>query len=139
VRSSLALVIVGCLVLTSCGERAPKRDQVEIIKGQFSRLQSALKDRNRVVLDSLSSRDMVDDGLTVDSLLRFVGGTESPHAFDHFGRYEFVYNSKKARVDCPLVDSTGHEYGAVTLTFARSGDTWLLKRFETAQPPIDSQ
>ena len=138
-RSSMAVVLVGCLVLTSCGDRAPKRDQVEIIKSQFSRLQSALKDRNRVVLDSLSSRDMADDGLTVDSLLRFVGGMESLFAFDHFGRYEFIYNSKKARIDCPLVDSTGREYGAATLTFTRSGDTWLLKRFETARPPIDSQ
>jgi hypothetical protein len=133
-----AFLIIVCLVIVSCVERTPKRDQVEIIKSQLNRLQSALKSQNRVVLDSVSSPDMIDDGTTVDSLLRFVGATSS-HAFDHFGKCEFIYNSKKARIDCPLVDSAMHPYDSVTLTFVRSKDTWLLKRIEPALPAIDSQ
>ena len=109
-----------------------------VIKDQFSRLQAALKARNSATLDSLASRDMTDNGMTVDSLLKFISGADRRAVFDRFGKYEILYNNKKARIDCPLVDTSGREYQAVTLTFQREKDQWKLKRFESGLPPIDT-
>ena len=132
---SLVLVTV---VLSACAERTPRRDYMTVIKDRFDRLQAALREKNGAALDSLSSREMIDDGMTADSLLRFVSGADRARAFGRFGKYEIIYNNKKARIDCPLIDTAGQTYQAVTLTFVRENDDWKLKRFEPALSPIDS-
>ena len=131
-------IVLAALVIAACGERTPKRDYMTIIKDRFDRLQAALREKNGAALDSLSSREMIDDGMTVDSLLGFVSGADRTHVFGRFGKYEIIYNNKKARIDCPLVDTAGQVYQAVTLTFAREKDDWKLKRFEPALPAIDT-
>ncbi|MBI5266579.1 MAG: hypothetical protein HY851_05020 [candidate division Zixibacteria bacterium] len=131
-------IVVAALAMATCGERTPKRDYMAVIKSRFDRLQTALRDRNGVVLDSLSSRTMIRDGMTIDSLLSFAEGPDRAGRFARFGRYEIIYNNKKARIDCSLVDSAGRAYQSVTLTFVRESDDWKLKRFEPALPPIDT-
>jgi hypothetical protein len=133
------MLIATCFVASiGCDKRSPSRDQAPIIRNQFGRLHAALKDRNIGLLDSLAARDLTDDGLSVDSLIRFVWGANAEKRFDHFGPNEIIYNQKKARIDCPLVDSSGQAYLGVTWTLVYEKDSWLLKRFETGVPPIDS-
>lgn len=125
-------------LLSGCDKRSPSRDQAPIIREQIGRIALALQIRNRAALDSLASQDITEDGLSVDSLLSFVWGESGEKRFDHFGPNEIIYNKKKARFDCPLVDSSGNQYLQVTWTLVREKDQWLLKRFETGVRPIDS-
>jgi len=104
-RKLIGVVAVSAVIAFGCGERIPKQDQMAVIRDRFSKVQAAIREQNVSALDSLSSRDMADEGLSVDSLLRFVFGAERAHAFARFGKYEFIYNNKKARIDCPLVDT----------------------------------
>jgi hypothetical protein len=138
VRSCLTLIAAGLVLSSACDKTSPNRDQVPVIRSQFGRLHAALQNRDASLLDSLASRDLTDDRLSVDSLIRFVWGAHGEKRFDHFGPNEIIYNKKKARIDCPLVDSSGRTYLEVTWTLVREKDSWLLKRFETGVPPIDS-
>lgn len=137
-RSLLALIAAGLLMNIGCDKASPNRDQVPVIRSQFDRLHTAVKDRNVRLLDSLVSGDLTDGGLSVDSLLRFVWGADAAKRFHHFGPNEIIYNKKKARIDSPLIDSSGQAYLSVTWTLVRENDTWLVKRFESGVPPIDS-
>jgi hypothetical protein len=137
-RAGLLVVALAGMLAFACNERYPKRDYMAAIKGEFNRLQIALRDRNRAALDSLASRDMIDEGMSIDSLVRFVSGPSHQRAFERFGKYEIMYNDKKARIDCSLVDSAGQNYLPVTLTFVREKDDWRLKRFEPGRPPMDT-
>lgn len=137
-RAGILVLALGGMLAFACNERYPKRDYMAAIKDEFNRLQIALKDGNRGALDSLASRDMIDDGMSIDSLVGFISGPSHERAFDRFGKYEIIYNDKKARIDCSLVDSAGQNYLPVTLTFIREKDNWRLKRFEPGRPPLDT-
>lgn len=137
-RVQMLGIVLMALVMTTCGERTPKRDYMAVIKSRFDRLQTALREKNGALIDSLSSRTMIRDGMTIDSLLSFAEGPDRTGRFARFGKYEIIYNNKKARIDCPLIDSAGRTYQTVTLTFVRESDDWKLKRFEPALPPIDT-
>ncbi len=137
-RAGLLALCVAGLLAFACNERYPKRDYMAAIKDEFNRLQMALKGQNRAALDSLASRDMIDEGMSIDSLMRFVSGPSHERVFERFGKYEIIYNDKKARIDCSLVDSAGQNYLPVTLTFVREKDDWRLKRFEPGRPPMDT-
>lgn len=134
--SLIAVTVIAAFV--ACDKTSPNRDQVPVIQSQFGRLQVALQNRDLASLDSLASGDLTDDGLSIDSLARFVLGAQGEKRFDHFGPIEIIYNKKKARIDCALIDSSGQKYLDVTWTLVREKDSWLLKRFETGVPPIDS-
>ncbi len=137
---SAVFVIVGATIIISggCDKTTPGRDQAPIIREQIGKLYTALMARNLTALDSLVSGDLTDDGLSIDSLVTFVWGSQGEKRFDHLGPSEIIYNKKKARVDCALVDSSGNPYLNVTWTLVNDNDTWLLKRFETGVRPIDS-
>jgi hypothetical protein len=137
-RLSIAAILGIYLALSGCDKRSPSKDEAPIIREQIGRIAAALQKQNRTALDSLVSEDIGDDGLTVDSLISFVWGISGEKRFDHFGPSEIIYNKKKARFDCPLVDSSGNQYLNVTWTLVRENDQWLLKRFETGVRPIDS-
>lgn len=132
-----AFVGVSAL-LAACDKRSPSKEEAPAIRAQIGKIAVALQTRNKVALDSLASEEISDDGLSVDSLLAFVWGASGEKRFDHFGPSEIIYNKKKARFDCPLVDSSGNRYLDVTWTLVKEKDQWLLKRFETGLRPIDS-
>ncbi len=134
------LVIVGGMFIISggCDKTTPGHDQAPIIRQQIGKLYASLMARNLTALDSLVSGDLTDDGLSIDSLITFVWGAEGEKRFDHLGPSEIIYNKKKARVDCALIDSSGSAYLNVTWTLVNENETWLLKRFETGVRPIDS-
>ena len=136
--ASLAILGGTIIVLTGCDKTSPGHDQAPIIREQIGKLYTALHEQNLTALDSLVSGDLTDDGLSLDSLVSFVWGRQGEKRFDHFGPSEIIYNKKKARVDCSLVDSSGNSYLNVTWTLVNENETWLLKRFETGVRPIDS-
>ena len=133
-----ALITAVPMIFFGCDKTSPSRDQVPIIRDQIGKMAVALQARNKAALDSVASEEISEDGLSVDSLLTFVWGESGEKRFDHFGPSEIIYNKKKARFDCPLVDSSGNQYLNVTWTLVREKDQWLLKRFETGVRPIDS-
>lgn len=135
--STAALALLS-FSLVNCDKRSPSKDEAPLIRAQIGKISAALQSQNRAALDSLTSEDISEDGLSVDSLITFVWGVSGEKRFDHFGSSEIIYNKKLARFDCPLVDSSGNSYVNVTWTLVRENDKWLLKRFETGVRPIDS-
>ena len=86
VRSLRIGALLAMFALAGCLERTPQRDQMGVIKARFSTLQEALKTRNTTALDSLASNEMISDGMTIDSLYRFVSAGENNRAFGRFGK-----------------------------------------------------
>ncbi|MDD3731949.1 MAG: hypothetical protein PHU88_06205 [candidate division Zixibacteria bacterium] len=126
--------LLGAVLLTGCGEKNPSREHIPVIKDRFYDLQEAIKARNMSALDSLMSAKMLSDRMDVDSLLRFIYGSEGENNFNHFGEYEIFYTQNKARVDCYLMDSSAARDRPAAFTFILDGDRWLLKRFEAGHP-----
>ena len=127
----ISLLLLAVLPGWGCGKKeTASREHIPVIKEQIYALQEAVKNRDTTELDSLVSKDMLDGGMNIDSLYRFVYGPEGTFAFDRFGDYEIFYTNKKARVDCYIMDSTLAKDRPAVLTFVNDHDRWLLKRFE---------
>ncbi|MFZ5980840.1 MAG: hypothetical protein ACOYVF_09445 [Candidatus Zixiibacteriota bacterium] len=126
----ISLGLWGLFFLVGCDDKAPSRDHIPVIKQAFSKLETAVKDRNRAALDSLMSVRMLENDQNSDSLLSFIFGPDGSFAFERFGDYEIFYTNEKARIDCFLMDSTGNRGRPAVFTMILDGEQWLLKRFE---------
>lgn len=137
-RYLISLTLLAALLILNCGDKETvSRDHIPVIKERIYALQEAVKNRDTAALDSLVSEDMLDDGMDIDSLYRFVYGADGSFAFERFGEYEIFYTNKKARVDCYIQDSTLAEDRPAVFTFVLDDDRWLLKRFEAGHPRKD--
>ena len=124
---SLALLAAGC------SQETPSRDHIPLLKERVYLLQQAVKEKNRATIDSLLSPKILSYRQDSDSLLRFVYGPDGRFPFERFGNCEIVYTSDKARIDCFVMDSTGHTDRPIVFTFVHKHDLWLLKRFEAGE------
>ncbi len=140
-----ALALAATLLAAGCGkEEPPKRNQIPIIKESIYNLQQAVKDRDRVGLDSLLSARIIDNGESGDSLLSFCFGPEGQFGFDRFGDCEIVYTADHAIARCYVTDTAGLRNGPIRLTFEHHEigpkkerkSVWLLSNFD--QKPLSS-
>lgn len=129
-------MLAAALLLVSCGkEKMPDRNEIPVLKSRLYDLQEAVKSRDRAVIDSLLSVQILDLGLSSDSLLSFVYNFEGAYfPFERFGDYSIIYLDDKARIDCYVMDSTGATDRPVSLTLVKEHDLWLLKRFQAGLP-----
>ncbi len=135
----LSLFLILSISLTlGCGEESISRDHIPILKAQLYKLQERVVDRDRAAIDSLMAVEILDEGLSSDSLLSFVYGSQSDFGFAYFGNALIVHTNDKARIDCFIQDSTQSEERPITFTFARYDDDWLLKRFELTPPDMQN-
>jgi hypothetical protein len=135
-NSTSLAVILAALLLMSCGEkRTPNRDEIPRIRAQVYDLQVAVKAKDRAAIDSLLSVQILDLGLSSDSLLNFVFNFDGAYfPFEQFGNYRIIYNDDKARIDCYLMDSTSRSDRPFSMTMVREHGLWLLKRFQAELP-----
>jgi hypothetical protein len=124
----MALAAVA-LLAGGCKEKTPDREYFPIIKEQIVKLQNAVKTRNRAPLEALLTPDYAAAG-GADSVVQFSFGAEPGFSFAQFGKAEILYTNEKARVDCVVMDSLGHELRPATLTLEHVGNAWLLKHIE---------
>lgn len=129
-RFLAALALCG---LSGCGEDIPDRDLIPVIKDRIFVVQEAVRSQDLAALDSLITDQAEQRRCGGDSLIRYV---HSGHGFSRFGNCEIFYTRSRARADCFVIDTVGTESLRLTLTFARSGERWLLDRFEPA--PADT-
>ncbi len=133
-----ALMAGVLLIISGCPDQTPSRDHIPVLKRQVYRLQEAVKARDRTVIDSLLSPDILSHKQDSDSLIRFVYGPNDDFAFERFGDCEIVYTSDRARVECFVMDSTGHRDRPLELTLIYRHEMWLLSRFEPGEIGLDS-
>jgi len=132
----VASFLLIALLVASCGpEKTPDRNQIPIIKGRVYDLQEAVKAKDRAGIDSLLSVQILDLGLSSDSLLNFVYNFDGAYfPFERFGDYRIFYTHNIARVDCYLMDSTSRTDRPFSMTMVKEHDLWLLKRFQAGLP-----
>lgn len=109
----------------------PSRDHIPAIRVQVLKLQNAMKQSNRAAIDSVSSVELLDAGLSSDSLLRFAYGSNGEFPFGRLADVRIAYTANRARVDCAMVDTADLQPRPLVLTFALTDSLWLLKRFDS--------
>lgn len=139
-KKLFAAAVISAVLLAGCGEdEPPSRDYYPVIQQQVFALQEAVKDRNRASIDSLSTVQLLVNGLSSDSLLRFVYGPDGSFAFETFGNVAIVYTDERARIDCFIMDSTRQTDRPATLTLAHEDSLWLLEEFEITRDTVESR
>ena len=134
------LLLFVCFILLStlgggCSEETPSRDHIPVLRQQLYKLQEAVRTKDRVLLDSLLSVQILSNKQNSDSLLSFVFNYNDGYfPFERFGDYVISYTEDKARIDCYVMDSTNTLERPIVLTLVYEHDMWLLKRFERGQP-----
>jgi hypothetical protein len=137
-------VLIGLTLMTlflsgGCTEKAPKRDFIPVLKEQLFKLQQAVKNKDRVAIDSLLSVKILDNKQNSDSLLKLVYNYKGSYfPFERFGNYTIMYTNDRARIDCYVMDSTASDERPIVLTYVYEHDMWLLKRFEAVDKSADS-
>lgn len=137
-RQVITTAAVGAAFLGyGCKEKTPNRDYFLQIKEQIVKLQNAVRKRDRGPVEALLTSDYVARG-GADSVVQFSFGDRPGFEFAAYGRAVILYTNERARVDCFVSDSAGHELRPATLTFEHVKDSWLLKRIEPRLPAPDS-
>ncbi|MCP4685945.1 MAG: hypothetical protein GY867_10955 [bacterium] len=122
-------VILGALA--GCGEEElPSRDEIPILRQRVFALEQAIASGDPLILDSLLSVEILDEGLSSDSLLGFVFGPDNDFPFHRLGDCEIFYTKEVAVVDCHVMDSTETADRPIKLHFKKFDEIWLLRKFE---------
>jgi len=131
---SVVLSMSLVLALACCrGEKLPSRDQIPVLRQTLGNLERALAARSAVAIDSMASVDMVELGLSSDSLMGLVYGPERNFSFVRLGNYEIFYDRERSVIDCEIQDSSKAPGRPIKLYFKLDGKRWLLTRFEVAK------
>ncbi len=127
---ALALLpaLVGCQ-----GDKLPSRDQIPILRQTLGNLERAIASRSTPAIDSLASIDLLDLGLSSDSLLGLVYGPHREFSFVRLGNYEIFYNREMSVIDCEIQDSSNQPGRPIKLYFKLDDKRWLLTRFEVVR------
>jgi len=120
-----ALLFVGC-----DPKEAPSRDEIPVVKNLLARLQTGIAEKNRAVIDSMLSIEILDINQGSDSLLNLVYSSEDDFRFERLGNYEILYSHDIALIDCFIQDSTYKKDKPIRLYFKKDDDIWLMTKFE---------
>jgi hypothetical protein len=123
-------VLLAGLLLAGCGkEMSPSREQIPVLRNRIARLQTAVAERDPVLLDSLMAGRPDKRAVLMDSLLTLVYRPDGSFAFERFGDYEIFYTRHAAIIDCFIMDSTAAKHRPLKLTFVYDNGRWLLNEF----------
>lgn len=130
------MMALGLLIGAGCEkEKLPSRDEIPILRERVYKLEQAVLHRSTAEIDSLASAEMLERGLSADSLLGLVYGPDRDRPFAKFDNYTIFYDRSLALVTCDIADSTADAGRPVKLIYHKYGDRWLLRSF---QPAADS-
>ncbi len=136
---SIIPIILFVGIISSCGkEKTPSRDHIPLIKAQLTRLQEGVRNRSAASIDSVLSVNILKNGLSSDSLLKFVYGAEGLGDFESFGQPVIIYTEEVAKVEAYIMDSTKQTNRPVIFTLIFDDDQWLLTKFEADTAQRDS-
>jgi hypothetical protein len=122
---SLVLTLIGCR-----GDKLPSRDQIPVLRQTLGNLERAIASRSTTAVDSLASIDLLDLGLSSDSLMSLVYGPNRDFSFSRLGNYEIFYNREMSVISCEIQDSSDRPGRPIKLYYKLDGTRWLLTRFE---------
>jgi hypothetical protein len=122
---SLVLTLIGCR-----GDKLPSRDQIPVLRQTLGNLERAIASRSTTAVDSLASIDLLDLGLSSDSLMSLVYGPNRDFSFSRLGNYEIFYNREMSVISCEIQDSSASPGRPIKLYYKLDGTRWLLTRFE---------
>ncbi len=139
--NKLSLVFLSLLYfvpfVVSCDKTEKiSRDHIPALKEKLYQLQLAVKNKNIGGIDSLMSVEILDKGLSSDSLLSLVYGTDSSFEFTQFGNAEIFYTNHRGFVDCYIMDSLTERSRPLKLELKFDDSLWLFLNFEVG--PRDS-
>lgn len=134
-RKASILLGLAVFLVTLQGFECKKnisRDEIPIIKESVAALEAVLKVRNTVYLDSLLSSEAAGQGMSADSIMKFVYA-DGLSEFVGFTGKQIFFRGDAARIDCNITGPDGPTRD-VTLTLRFENGAWLLKKIE---PRID--
>ena len=126
--SILAIILLAFVLYSGCGEEAPSRDEIPVIKAFLSDFTRAVSDRNAALIDSMIIADAYKMGYHSTRILADVYKNDT--AFFAFGRKEFFYTKDKASIHCSIMADSSDPGRPVEITLVKKHKKWYLKRFD---------
>ncbi len=141
----LSIIIAGLLLLISCAEKNPPRDEIPLIKNLLAKFEQAVREKNAAGIDSLIIAEAYDEGYHSTKILSDIYGPGDTgldidtSSFLKFGGREFSYTKDIGFVKCTIVSGTGNasltgDTGSlgrpVEIIVVKKYGQWYLKRFD---------
>ncbi|MCK5126597.1 MAG: hypothetical protein KAR42_10100 [candidate division Zixibacteria bacterium] len=126
------VIIVVTLLLSvmiwGCGEKHIPSDEIPVIKESIKALENVIIRRDYTLFDSILSPEASGENTTADHVFALIY-RDGITSFTGFINKQIIYNNDAARVDCEANVGEGPPQ-AITITFKKDGDIWLLKKVE---------
>lgn len=129
------LLLGGCVQ----EQEPPSRDHIPVLRSRLFELQEAIRSGNGRSVDSLLSVEILDEGLSRDSLLAFFNSPGDTVPFARLGNYQIFFDNNRARIECEIIDSGMTSGRPIILTWTLVDSVWLLKRFSPLTPADSAQ
>ncbi len=132
----ISIIISGLLILLSCAEKNPPRDEIPLIKNLLAKFEQAVKDKNAAGIDSLIIAEAYEEGYHSAKILSDIFGTGDTgsdidtSSFLKFGGREFSYTKNIGFVKCNIVADTINIGRPVEIIVIKKYNQWFLKRFD---------
>jgi len=132
-------IITGFLLLISCAEKNPSRDEIPLIKDLLGQFEQAVREKSPAGIDSLIIAEAYELGYHSTKILSDIYGTGNTgfdidtNEFLKFGTREFFYTKDVGVVNCFIVSDTGNlaDPGRpVEITVVKKYNQWYIKRFD---------
>lgn len=153
----LSIIISGFLLLISCVEKNPSRDEIPLIKNLLGQFEQAVREKNSAGIDSLIIAEAYELGYHSTKILSDIYGSGDTgdagnigppddigsdidtNEFLKFGTREFFYTKDIGVVNCFIVSDTGDAGSTgnagsigrpVEITVVKKYGQWYIKRFD---------
>ena len=137
-----SIIIAALLLLISCVEKNPPRDEIPLIKDLLANFEQAVREKNAAGIDSLIIAEAYEQGYHSTKILSDIygAGDTDPEidtsSFLKFGGREFSYTKDIGFVKCFIISytvdtgSTDSPGRPVEITVVKKYDQWFLKQFD---------
>ena len=125
-----SIILGGILIIISCAEKNPPRDEIPLIKNLLGQFEQAVKEKNSAGIDSLIIAEAYELGYHSTKILSDIYPDIDTGSFLKFGGREFFYTKDIGVVNCLIVSDTADTGRPVEITLVKKYDQWYLKRFD---------
>ncbi|MCP4706216.1 MAG: hypothetical protein GY865_16595 [candidate division Zixibacteria bacterium] len=135
----LCVTTICLLVLISCAEKNPPRDEIPLIKNLLGQFEKAVREHNPAGIDSLIIAEAYEQGYHSTKILGDIYGSNNTDGtgdagdFIKFGGREFSYTKDIGFVKCYIVSDTVDadiQGRPVEIVVIKKYDQWFLKQFD---------
>jgi len=129
-RALIILILLPLILVVSCTEKNPPREEIPVIKDLLGRFETAVRDKNAALIDSLMIAEAYDLGYNSTQILSVVYPDPDTSRFLKFGNREFFYTEEVGKVSCIIIADTADPGRPVEITLVKAYNQWYIKRFE---------